>query len=743
MVNRAIKDENELPDDDSDVQEEQVQLNPLVVRLEEADEKQLAAIVREDIDNSVDARSNKDWADADNSEGLDFEEKYQELIDLYEGKEKTRKEKWMCRRSMKIAQAIVEMMVARLIPMVWNPNALTWKPVEKTDKKLAREVSEMMKWVVLAWMKMDRGIEDIVRSTSMLGTTFVETYWEVNKRDMNLTQEFMLVDENDEPVMGEDGQPMSVEEKMFRVDEKPAFKVIPITKLLIQPGAKDIQKEPLVKLEDFYFYELEAQEKEGLAYNVSDKLGTKIDERLEDKMEQALGSAENFAFQAKKRAQSIETATWWGRYDIDDDGFDEEVTVLMDTKDDTILRIFKTASVSRFGDRPIVKFDFLRRIYDAMYSIGLLEQVKPLAEEIDACFWQMQDANTLGIMRWGFYDPNSDYDPTVHVAKPRAMYPVSNPTQNVYFPTMDVPVERLLNAIKLILEFVERLTAASSYMMGKESNIVGGSGTATRTAAIQNSANIRFNLPASNIQRGIADLLRNIFNLCAMNAPEGLEKRIMGEDGVEIFSRPEVFEQAMALELDVYLHPDPTFGDVDTQRELAMVLYDKFVMGQNPLVVQNPNAVYFATEQVLRSFGQHPEDWLGSARKRKETNDPVEENTMMREGMPISAEPQENHLEHLMVHTRVIDGTDVLLWSKEGVTLLKQHIEEHKQMMQQLMIAGQQPQGGQSGQPGAVGANGGAASPTGSQFGLQSSASPIAATISNQAQGAQGGGTQL
>ena len=101
-------------------------------------------------------------------------------------------------------------------------------------------------------------------------------------------------------------------------------------------------------------------------------------------------------------------------------------------------------------------------------------------------------------MRWGFYDPNSDYSPDEHVAKPRAMYPVTNPQQNVFFPEINIPIERLLNAIRLVLEFVERLTAASSFMLGKESEIAGGSGTATRTQIIASSAETRFNLPAMN-----------------------------------------------------------------------------------------------------------------------------------------------------------------------------------------------------------------------------------------------------
>ena len=104
----------------------------------------------------------------------------------------------------------------------------------------------------------------------------------------------------------------------------------------------------------------------------------------------------------------------------------------------------------------------------------------PLAEEIDAIFNQITDANTLSVLRPGFYDPSGNLQPQNITLAPNKLIPVSNPQQSVYFPDIAIPIERLLVAMRGVLEFIERLTAASSYVMGKESEIVGGSGTATR-----------------------------------------------------------------------------------------------------------------------------------------------------------------------------------------------------------------------------------------------------------------------
>ena len=725
--------------DGVDGSSEAMPLNPLIIKLSEEEEELLAEIIKEDYRNGTEARKAETFGTAADGSTVDFDGKFAELYELYEGADKARPEKWMCGRSLKIAQAIVEMMVARLMPAVWNDTIVHWSPVEATDKKRAKATSDLMRWVLNVWMKIDKDVEEIVRGTAMMGTAWVETFWSVVKRDLDQVEEVSLIDENGVQILGDDGAPMTLENRMLSIDERPAIRVIPITKLITQPGCTDIQKEPIIKLEDFYFHELEDMERAGIAYNVSSDVTEHVNKILEDKLGESMEQAEQIAtVSAQRRMELVECGVWYGPYDTDKDGFAEEICVLWAIQANTILRIYKTCKISRTGKRPITGIPFVKRLYKLL-GIGLLEQVRPLAEEIDACFWQLQDANTLSVMRWGFYDPNSDYSPAEHVIKPRAMYPVTNPSQNVYFPDVNIPIERILAAVRLIMEFTERLTAASSYMMGKESDIVGGSGTATRTATIQSSANIRFNLPASNIKRGLAEVMRDILNLCFLNAPDGLEKRILGEGGEAIFQSSKDVQDAFSLEMDCYLDPNSTMGNVDMERELAVLLYDKMVMGGNPFVVQSPEKLWHATANLLEAHEQDPVKWIGRMGTSKDTNDPEEENTMFRQGQIVGAEPQENHLEHIMVHTRVFESgsPDVLLWPKEMLEALRYHIEEHKRLLMSVM----QFQGGKHGggagvpQPGEEGGVPGRPEALAGQLGVQSSANPAAASAENQAIG--------
>jgi len=737
MVNRALKDEREEGESLEQPQNLTAQ-NPLLLNLSEAQQEELVQIILEDYRNANEARGQTNWGTNDTGDGVDFDTKYADLVALYEGADVKRPEKWMCGRSLKIAQAIVEMLVARLFPAVWNEDTIRWKPVEYTDKKRTDEVNKLMRWVIVVWAKLRPQMLELIRSSVSLGTVFTEPYWYVKKRDLGETTQQEVVDEEGNPQVDPmTQQPITIEARMLSVDEKPAVKNIPLTRVLTQPGCTDIQKEPVIKLEDFYYHELEQEQTEGIVVNVDEKLKDAVDKTIITKFGAELEKAEKISsLTAKRRNSLVECAVWYGPYDANGDGFPEEIAVRIAIKEEIYLQGYPISAISRRGKRPLVQTNFINRMFKLL-GIGVLEQVKPLAEEIDACFRQLQDANTLGIMKWGFYDPNSDYDPDEHVAKPRAMYPVTNPSQNVYFPDMNVPIERLIMAIRLVLEFVERLTAASSYVMGKESEIVGGSGTATRTQAIMGSAEARFNLPSMNMRDGIAEILTHIYDLCHLNMPDGLEKRILGEDNEPIFETNEDVKAAFMLEMDSYLEPNAAFGDINTMRELATVLYDKFVMGGNPLVVGSVEKLYHASANVFKAYGENPTEWIGAPPSTKETNDPNAEQTIIRQGQVIHAEPQENHLEHILVHSQALQTPEILIWPKEAVEVLKQHIQEHTQMMQMIMqFQGQGKTGGtENGNTGGKPATQAGPAATGGEQGLQGNANPAASAAKQQTQG--------
>lgn len=678
----------------------QTQLNPILIQMSPEKQKELVEIILEDYKNAKLAREKKTWGLNKEKTQMTFDEKYAALYQLYEGDDEQRPEPWMCARSLKIAQGIIEMAVARLFPMCFNEEIVKWKPVRWTNKAYVQLVNRMMQWVLMTWMKVRSTALHYVRHAAMSGSVFAEVWWERKKYDMDETEQI--------PVTDEFGQQIGViEQKLLQVREWPRIRLIPVTKVFTQPGAKNIQDDPVIIPVDYTYRELEMMQQEGLAENITDDLKEAIDNRIAKESGLVLEKAENIQeFNAKRRTTNVTCLKWFGKFDADGDGFDEEIVALVEEGNEVYIRAHKLSKISLTGNRPLIHKNFIDRIDDKLLGMGLLEQVKPLAEEVDACFRQLSDANTLSIMRWGFYDPNSDYDPEEHVAKPRAMYPVSNPTQNVYFPDMQIPIERLLNAIKLIEGFIERLTAASSYMMGKEDTLAGGSGTATRTQAIVSAADTRFNLPATNLRDGLAEIFTEVFNQCCLNMPDGMEEKILGNDNEKVFPDDQTMKAALALEMDCYLAQPADLGDSNTRRQIATMLYDKLLMGGNPLITQDLNRIWFGTANLLNAYGEEPTEWIGKPASVKPSSEPTDEHVMIRDGRYCPPEPQENHMQHIMEHTEELKSPNILLWPPERTQYLEQHIQQHQQMMMQVLQMMQQQKDIQSQQGGDDGGKG-------------------------------------
>ena len=178
---REIKDEMREDPEDENVDElagtdEANMFNPNLIKLDEETQKKLVAIIKEDYNNAMEARNKTDWGTNSFGDGVDFDAKYADLVTLYEGPDSLRPERWMCGRSLKIAQAIVETLVAKLFPAIWNEDLVRWRPTEHTDKARVESVNKIMPWVFDVWMKIEKDIMEITRACIMMGTVFVESY---------------------------------------------------------------------------------------------------------------------------------------------------------------------------------------------------------------------------------------------------------------------------------------------------------------------------------------------------------------------------------------------------------------------------------------------------------------------------------------------------------------------------------------------------------------------------------------
>ena len=427
------------------------------LQLSEEMEKQLVQIVMEDWNASKTARTKKDYGIDSKGVSSDFDAWLKGLRDLYNARREPKEVPWkFCsNRGLRISTSILDMIHSRLFPAVVNEDLLRWRPGESTDQPKVERISKLMHWWTWVHSRL-RGFFDIwVKQVSGYGDGFTESFWKVRTIDKGETVEEPIVDEMGQPLINPDGTPAINKSRIVSLIETTSAKIYPKEDVFLQENSCDVQVEPVVLKDSFKYRELEQGETEGKFVNVTNILREKLNYEKPDPT--GLSPEDEERIKAiKLRNVPVEVLKWYGNFDSDSDGFAEDVRVTIVPKHELYIGGIAVRDLTKSGKRPLdfTKFDNRIQNPDENDGEGVLEKVKELSDEIDAIFNQMTDANTLGVLRPFFYDPGGDIDAPVLKLGPNKGTPVSDPTKNVLFPDIQIQTDKLILAIRLVLEFI-------------------------------------------------------------------------------------------------------------------------------------------------------------------------------------------------------------------------------------------------------------------------------------------------
>ena len=714
--------------------------NPLQIKVSEDMQKLLVEVCIDDYKKAEDARNKRDYGQDDKGAAYTFDSKLESLKDMFYGKRKPKTVPWRycSNRSMKIAMAILEMLHSRMFAAIWNEDLVRWMPGERTDKEKVERINKFMDWWIRVHTRMKNFFDKWTKVATGFGDVTTEMSWDVKYIDKGEVETSPITDEFGIQLFEKDGTPSVSTSKKFYIEEKTKCEIISRENLYLQEGQKSLEDETVIIKLKYLYSDLEQMERDGKVINVEKDLRPKIEYKINTQFSNNNEEDIEIVKEVKLRNTPIEVLKIYKKIDIDRDGFQEDIRLIIDPIYNVYLGGIAVKDISKNGKRPLdfTKLNDLIDRPDELEGLGILEMVKPLSDEIDAIFNQITDSNTLSVLRPFFYDPGGNLVPQNITLAPNKGIPVSDPSRNVFIPDMQVPTERLLLAMRTVMEFIERLTGASSYVMGKESEVVGGSGTATRTQAIVMASEQRFAIPAQRLREGCARILTKIFDLVQKNVPPGLENRVLGEDGEPIFHANELTEEGLSGELDAYILEDASQGSANTERQLAVFLYQ--ILLQNPIVGSDPIKIYMATANLLKAHRVNPEEFLGPIPEMSDFDSPEDENTKILQGdfAKVRANLVDNHMQHIMVHQKVQMSPTLAAINpnmyQEILQYTQSHVQEHMQYMQQ-MIAMQQ-MGGKGGPGQQAGAAQGAPGMDGSQ-GSENMPGPVGAMARTKEQG--------
>lgn len=228
----------------------------------------------------------------------------------------------------------------------------------------------------------------------------------------------------------------------------------------------------------------------------------------------------------------VTAVEWYGAWDLNDDGLDEEVifTVLRESRTLARVRYLSEMYPGTPQTRPLSHTCFIP-VKGEIDGISQVELMEGLHDFIHVMFNQTVDRGDLTNQPFGFYRASSGLKPEIIRLWPGDLYPVDNPMQDVNFPQLPHSDQTFgLNMIALGMQFLERLTQIGPLQQGQ---VPAGKASALRTLGTtmailqQGSA-----LPEQILRRlfmGLAQVWEQIHRLNCRFLPKKKQYLIVGK----------------------------------------------------------------------------------------------------------------------------------------------------------------------------------------------------------------------
>jgi hypothetical protein len=311
----------------------------------------------------------------------------------------------------------------------------------------------------------------------------------------------------------------------------------------------------------------------------------------------------------------ITVVEWYGAYDLNGDGLEEEVifTVLREPEKLARVRYLSEMYPGLPPTRPI-SYACVIPVKGEIYGISYPELMEGLHDFIHIMFNQVVDRGDLANQPFGFYRASSGLKPEVIRLWPGDLYPVDNPQQDVAFPQMPHADQSFgLNMIALGMQFLERLTQIGPLQQGQ---VPTGKASALRTlgttmAILQQGAA----LPEQILRRlfiGLSQVWQQIHRLNGRFLPKKKQYLIVGKSADQDDAYAEITDPR---DLAVSITFDFQATLLNTNKGLvssALVGLGQALI--NPLTMQfgivNPETVYNWAKDLIQANQLDPSRYI-------------------------------------------------------------------------------------------------------------------------------------
>ena len=222
-----------------------------------------------------------------------------------------------------VTGTVVDTLAPKLMKALFDSSPIAnVRAIEKGDVERARILEQFLHWELNNHMKVYWTFYDIVTLTLIDGTACGKLTWERVTRTVR--EDGSGHTHGPAPTATAKGN-----KREIVVYEGPRFEVVDTADLIIPSNAKDLQScDHLIHRCWVRFDDLKKRAAEGIYQNVDEDLKIFADDNSRSDPQDAIrvveDDLEGVTTTGSDEANEIEILEWYGRYDVDEDGFEEE-----------------------------------------------------------------------------------------------------------------------------------------------------------------------------------------------------------------------------------------------------------------------------------------------------------------------------------------------------------------------------------------------------------------------------------
>ncbi len=239
------------------------------------------------------------------------------------------------------------------------------------------------------------------------------------------------------------------------------------------------------------------------------------------------------------------------------------------------------------------------------WSPGMAEMLIDLEDELRVNHNQATEAGEFALCPPIGYRPASGLTPEMIVLQPKMAIPMDNPGQDLKQIEIRADMSIAQWKEQCVLAYGEKLTGQGDLQMGRQSDRPNAPRTGVQTTQLLEEGNVRISLDTKVLADDMSGVLGHFWDLEYMFANDQTFFRVTEEDAEGLFevdngaSMLSIQERDGRYDFRLQFANSQWSKEADKQKTLARYQLDL----QNPLIVQNPVALWEVTREAHEALG--------------------------------------------------------------------------------------------------------------------------------------------